>query len=582
MKNYIFKATLFASALALLAGCAKELPTPVDNEPAGNETQPTVTCLGLNAEGYTPDTKTSVKDNTVVWVDGDEVRIRFINTYGSAPKTSSTLSVNITDDDKAYIQVPNTININDYDVIRACYPSAPFYDDMIYVTFPASYASSIDNNGRQVLALPMMAYADNSGDNVTTLELKHLTAAVKVMMWNATENPLTVTRVVVKTNRSILNGLVATNSTQPEKSIQAAVSYLESTAPQRQVEVTFPGYGQSGALVIPAGDQTKSVQVPFRPIGEGNMTIEIYLTDGTNRYVYSYTATNPTLTRNQMMTAKAKLDLSGNMVMTPPVDLSALDPSTFPTDYYSTPYYTVSDGDILTGTFPGNCNLCIPDGATVTLQGVTHHTGKYIDGIQCLGSATIILAPGTVNDLTRGNEYAYCGIGMTGDGACTLTIEGSGTLNVSGGQYAGIGGNSTSHHIVINGGIINATGGNNAPGIGASVNCSCGNITINGGTVNATGGQDAAGIGCGNYRSYCGNITFAGGTVTVTNGSGGCGVGDIDGSDNTCGNVYFTGGTVTVTGGIYVNRTLGASRIYVDGNDVGPIIPTSPYYYPAQ
>jgi hypothetical protein len=205
-----------------------------------------------------------------------------------------------------------------------------------------------------------------------------------------------------------------------------------------------------------------------------------------------------------------------------------------------------------------------------------------MDGIQCLGSATIILAPGTVNDLTRGNEYAYCGIGMTGDGACTLTIEGSGTLNVSGGQYAGIGVNSTSHHIVINGGVINATGGNNAPGIGASVNCSCGNITINGGTVNATGGDNAVGIGCGNYRSYCGNITFAGGTVTVTNGSGGWGVGDnIDGSYNTCGNVYFTGGTVTVLGGISV-ICRGGSRIFVDGHSVGDIIYTSPYYYPAQ
>lgn len=75
---------------------------------------------------------------------------------------------------------------------------------------------------------------------------------------------------------------------------------------------------------------------------------------------------------------------------------------------------------------------------------------------------------------------------------------------------------------------------------------------------------------------------FAGGTVMVTNGSGGCGVGDNDDSNSTCGNVYFTGGTVTVTGGIYVNRTLGASRIYVDGVDIDTIILVSPYYYPAQ
>ena len=567
MKKTTLWATLFACALALLAGCTKEIQDPVDNEPAGNETQPTVTRIGLTTEGYGGETRTSVKDNTVTWVNGDLVQLY---------STEKTYAVSV-NGGEAYI---NVTDLNQYSTIYAAYPLGVFYDINANMTFPSSYASTIDDSGRQVIALPMMAYvAENSLEHpATSLEFKHQTAAVKVMLWNATATPLTVTRVVVKSDQYKLNGyldlLLYHYNTDPTHEYAPADATSDS---EKQVEVTFPGYGQSGALVIPAGDQTKSVQVPFRPIGAGDMTIEIYLTDGTKRYVYSYTATNPELKRNQMMTAKAKLDLNGNMRLDV-VDLSALDPSTFPTDANSTPYYTVSDGDILTGTFPGNCDLCIPDGATVTLAGVTHHAGQYISGIKCLGSATIILAPGTVNDLTRGDDSAFYGIGMTKYGACTLTIEGSGTLNASGGLYAGIGGNSASHHIVINGGNITATGGSHAAGIGARNSGKCGNITINGGTVNATGGQYATGIGCGFRDSRCGDITFAGGTVTVTNG----GVGDRGGSGNRCGNVYFSGGTVTVWGGISLVISSGASSIYVDGEDVGPSIETSPYYFPAQ
>ncbi len=37
------------------------------------------------------------------------------------------------------------------------------------------------------------------------------------------------------------------------------------------------------------------------------MTIEIYCTDGTHNYLYSCTNSCPALSRNQMMTARAKL-----------------------------------------------------------------------------------------------------------------------------------------------------------------------------------------------------------------------------------------------------------------------------------
>ena len=308
--------------------------------------------------------------------------------------------------------------------------------------------------------------------------------------------------------------------------------------------------------------------VAIPPIAGKTLTLTATVGEDT----YSYTRFPVTFAQGQYYTISVK------MIKQRLVNLSALDPGTFPTDANSTPYYTVSDGDILTGTFPGNCDLCIPDGATVTLNGMTHHAGKWIYGIKCLGSASIILAPGTVNDLTCGDNRAYAGIGMNGDDDCTLTIEGGGTLNVSGGEYSpGIGGWG---NIVINGGDITATGGYYCAGIGAGYNNSCGSITINGGKVNARGGQDATGIGCGWDYSLCGDITFNGGTVTVTNGDSGRGVGAIPSMSNTaCGNIYFSGGTVTVWGGISIS---GRSFIYVDGVNKGFSIDESPYYYPAQ
>ena len=181
--------------------------------------------------------------------------------------------------------------------------------------------------------------------------------------------------------------------------------------------------------------------------------------------------------------------------------------------------YVAQDGDVLTGTLASNLKLKIAAGATVTLAGMTHHAGDYINSIECLGTANIILAEGTTNDLTRGSSDAYAGLflnnGITGS---TLTISGTGTLLASGGfACAGIGGINYCDDIVINGGTIYATGGQFAPGIGAGGNVGqTGNITINGGNITATGGEGAAGIGAGTNSSYCKDITIENTVTSVT------------------------------------------------------------------
>ena len=120
---------------------------------------------------------------------------------------------------------------------------------------------------------------------------------------------------------------------------------------------------------------------------------------------------------------------------------------------------TVQDGDVLTGEL--SCGLVyIPDGATVTLNGINLNIPYYYvpddsrvqSTIQCLGDATIILEEGSENKI---EAWKSSGIHVQKKGK-TLTIKGSGSLDVRGGyEYAGIGG-CTDSNIVIEDGIINA------------------------------------------------------------------------------------------------------------------------------
>ncbi len=191
--------------------------------------------------------------------------------------------------------------------------------------------------------------------------------------------------------------------------------------------------------------------------------------------------------------------------------------------------YTASDGDVLKGTLL-SYRIYIPDGATVTFRGMSSK-------VTCQGSATIILAYGTTNTIPESKEGNP---GINVPSGSTLTIRGTGSLNVSCGRYAA--------------GICGVNQ-NYAAGIGDVNLTNCGDITITGGTVNATGGDYSAGIGSG-YCGSCGNITISGGSVTATKGEyapysigKGMNAGSISSS---CGTITI-GGTNYGTYGISTN-----------------------------
>ena len=244
---------------------------------------------------------------------------------------------------------------------------------------------------------------------------------------------------------------------------------------------------------------------------------------------------------------------------------------------------TLRNGDELKGELSGYHKISIAPGATVTLSGATipglthgNWNSNYTwAGITCLGDATIVLADGTEN-YARGFNGDYPGI-QAGPAGTTLTIRGAGTLTAETGMSsidgygAGIGGgqNQTVGNIRIEGGTINAQGGNGAAGIGSGMWGACGNITITGGDITATGGDNSAGIGSGIMAS-CGYITI-GGTATGTATGGDGSPYDIGaGKNGSCGTVSVAANTIS---GVYPGTAECTFTVrFFDGNSEASVM----------
>lgn len=220
--------------------------------------------------------------------------------------------------------------------------------------------------------------------------------------------------------------------------------------------------------------------------------------------------------------------------------------------------------------------------------------GYQVGGIVCGENSNVhIVLQGTNTiDMDKRDEKTYstgsAGIGLKND--AKLVISGSGSLVAKGGQnHPGISmltGNSNGN-ITINGGTIEATGGNQGAGIGCYGGSSgtVGDILIEESAgekihLTATGGTNSgAGIGSGlgtGYRS----IIIQSGEITATANpasgqwSSGAGIGGgSDGFSNpVIGPITISGGTVTATGTAYGAGIGGGSKqfpsITITGGDI--------------
>ena len=210
--------------------------------------------------------------------------------------------------------------------------------------------------------------------------------------------------------------------------------------------------------------------------------------------------------------------------------------------------------------------ICLTDGNTLHIYGQTNDSGKLIidnvdDYMAGIGTndqddggndkaGTLIIHGGTI-DVTGGDDSAGIGGGNEAHGG-TVTIYG-GTVTAHGGwDGAGIGGGDEAENgaITIYGGTVIAKGGPNGAGIGNGGYAGTGteDIKIYGGTIKATGGSKAAGIG-GGFHSGNGAITIYGGTVTAQGGKKGAGIGAGEEQRADSETITIYGGTVTANGG---------------------------------
>ena len=192
-------------------------------------------------------------------------------------------------------------------------------------------------------------------------------------------------------------------------------------------------------------------------------------------------------------------------------------------------------------------------------------TGAAIGGDGEQFACSIIINGGRITaERTNSNMRGGAGIGGISQTYSAEPSNGSiiindGIVTATGSLWdpgIGIGGNNgSSVTITINGGTVIATGGpDGGAGIGTRENSTSGfAITINGGDITATGGLDGgAGIGSGFDRyanSKEGSIIITGGTVNAIGGNGGAGIGSGLGNEDSRSTVTITGGDITATGG---------------------------------
>ena len=192
----------------------------------------------------------------------------------------------------------------------------------------------------------------------------------------------------------------------------------------------------------------------------------------------------------------------------------------------------------------------IPDGCSLTIYGQEAGTGSLIIGEK---------------ENPFYNGHAGIGADSNEEGTGTLTINGGNIDAIGGDMGAGIGGSLFGSFglITINGGTVIATGaGDCGDGIGTGDSANeCPDIVINGGEIHAQGGGSGAGIGC--YHEA--TLTINGGTIEACGGTsdGGVGAAGIGGNyvNTNPGTIVINGGTIDAQGGDGVNTNRGGAGI---------------------
>ena len=199
------------------------------------------------------------------------------------------------------------------------------------------------------------------------------------------------------------------------------------------------------------------------------------------------------------------------------------------------------DADVQGTSTNGAFRILVPRGgaSSLSLSRLTliGPNAKFASTIVISNDCTLASSGSFTNSIVACGQYAAA-IEVVSD--VTLTLNGSGVLSATGGKNAaGIGsrgGFPPPGRIVVESGTVIAQGGASAAGIGGGVSSVVqqDGIVITGGCIVANGGEKTAGIGSGfvgavsmDNKIPTGAVKISGGTVLATKGTGGVNVGDL-------------------------------------------------------
>lgn len=285
--------TISIMAGLMMTACVKESANEQMGIPEG--------AMMLTTEGFQGhNTKTSVSGTSVQWV-GDGTEKVYLNgneyTVGIAGGNAfvNASSADKTGETYGYTGLEGT-------------PTWTSGTKTLSVTVPAEYTSSY-SGGRQVIALPMVAYKDATADKI---EFKHVTAAVKVRIKNTVGEAVYLDKVVVKSAGKKLNGDVDVVLND----VDGMSTQTTSTASEKQVTVYF-AFNTATINNYSTDADIVEVQVPILPLEASDLTVEVYthkMVDHSSdnsgllsvSYSYNFSATKNVaqdIDRNVMLTA---------------------------------------------------------------------------------------------------------------------------------------------------------------------------------------------------------------------------------------------------------------------------------------
>ena len=208
---------------------------------------------------------------------------------------------------------------------------------------------------------------------------------------------------------------------------------------------------------------------------------------------------------------------------------------------------------------------------TVTLENVNIKMRYEGENAFISGSRTNLILNGTnILDSSDANQASAVNV----EGNKSLTISGSGTLDVYGGFWgAGIGGNynKSCGTIKIDGGTINATATMGAA-IGSGGDGSGAIVIINDGTVNAKSSMNGAAIG-GGFQGSFDRVEINGSILTAISATGaaiGSGALGNDNNGKEHGKIVINGGTL--------NASINNSAAAAIGGGIGAVTPVISIY----